>query len=127
VAHVKVEYICPACGPFESDVRQDTLQCRCGKTAKRVYSVAINRTSLKSEARWDPVVGAYVENNRQFDYLLAQGAAVQEEKLGMESNLVKVDSRDTDALDSLHGYDPNERQHLKEQTEKVKHDAGVGP
>ena len=122
---MKVEYICPACGPFESDVRADTLQCRCGQTAKRVFAIAINRTSLKSEARWDPVVGEYVENNRQFDYLLAQGAAVQEEKLGMEVVLQKVDSRAGAELDSLHGHDPNERQHLKEQTQKAKQDAGV--
>lgn len=113
-------YWCDNCGLVDSSEALDAVGCRCGRMARRRYSVNVNRSSLKSTARWDPVVGAYVENDRQFRSLLAQGQDEQAEKLQMDVKLQTVDARDHDALDSLHGHDPAERQHLAEQTAFVK-------
>lgn len=109
-------YLCPQCGLVDFSEAHDNIQCRCGQTAKRRYHVSINRSSLKQTARWDPVVGAYVNNDREFRSLLAQGQEAQSKQMGMDAKWVSVDSRDTDALDSLHGHDPAERKELAAQT-----------
>jgi hypothetical protein len=109
-------YLCPQCGLIDSPHAADSVQCRCGHQAKRRFHVSINRSSLRQSARWDPVVGAYVNNDREFRSLLAQGQDAQSEKLGMDCKLQTVDARDTDALASLHGHDASER---KEQAEKT--------
>lgn len=112
-------YNCPQCGLVDSDVPGDAIQCRCGHQAKRRFTVSINRSSLGQSGRWDPVVGAYVENDRQFRSLLAQGQDAQAEKLGMDVNLVQVDARDTDALASLHGHSTERREADLEGTRKL--------
>lgn len=112
---MKFSYRCPRCGLIDSAFCGDLVQCRCGEQAKRRYQVAINRTSLRQSGRWDPVVGQYVANDREFRSALAQGRDAQAEKLGMDVKLETVDSRDSDALDSLHGGDPAERRELAEK------------
>jgi hypothetical protein len=117
-------YRCPRCGPFDVDaIAEDSIQCRCGMTAKRKYSVSFIGSSLKSEARWDPVVGAYVENDAQFRSLLAKGQDEQAEKLQMDCKLATIDARDQEGLAELHGQSPDERGEQIEQFKKDRHDA----
>lgn len=113
-------YVCPSCGPYESQLAADALQCRCGHTAKRRFAVQFNRSSLGQQGRWDPVVGRYVANDREFRSALAEGVDRQSEKLNMDAKVVTVDARDRDALDSLHGYDPAERKELADHAAFVK-------
>jgi hypothetical protein len=113
-------YLCPNCGLVDFPAPMDKIHCRCGRVAKRRYSVNINRSSLKQSGRWDPVVGEYVANDRQFRSLLAQGQDAQAEKLGMDVKLQTVDARDTDALDSLHGRDPAERQEMADKAKVIR-------
>ena len=117
-------YHCPSCGDFDLDgIAQDTISCRCGRTAKRKYQVTINGSSLKSQARWDPQVGAYVENDRQFRSLLRQGQERESEKLGMDVKLTTVDARDQEGLAELHGHSLDERKEViakANHAEKVK-------
>jgi hypothetical protein len=113
-------YHCPSCGDFDVDgIAQDTISCRCGRTAKRKYAVSFMGSSLKSQARWDPVVGEYVENDRQFRSLLRKGQEEQSEKLNMDVKLALVDSRDTEALAELHGHSVEERLEVKARTDFV--------
>ena len=103
-------YHCPSCGDFDLDgIAEETVSCRCGRTAKRKYQLNVIGSTLKSTARWDPVVGAYVENDGQFRSLLAKGQDAQAEKLGMDVNLVSVDARDKEALSELHGTSHDDR------------------
>lgn len=115
-------YVCPRCGPYESKLNADALQCRCGKVAKRRFAVQFNRSSLGQSGRWDPVVGRYVANDREFRSALAEGVDRQSEKLGMDAKVVTVDARDHDALASLHGHDASERKEMADKTafEKAK-------
>lgn len=115
---MKYSYVCPNCGPVEFAIPADFLSCRCGASARRQFAIGVIRSSLKSEARWDPVVGEHVENNRQFDYLLSKGQEAQSEKLNMDVKLQKVDARDSDALASLHGHSAERREHDLEGTRK---------
>ena len=85
----------------------------------------MNRPSLKSEARWDPVVGAYVRNDREFNELLKAGQAAQEAELGMPVRLVSVDARDDEALGELHGTGLDHRLEEKEKAAKLAHDSAV--
>ena len=103
-------YVCPKCGPYESQLACDALQCRCGHTAKRRWHVNIDRSSLRQSARWDPVVGQYVNNEREFQDALAASRELQSEKLNMDVKLETVDARDTSALDELHGRSSSERE-----------------
>ena len=103
-------YVCPSCGPFESQLNADALQCRCGHSAKRRWAVHFDRTSTKVNGRWDPVVGQYVANEREFQSALSASRELQSEKLGMDVKLETVDARDTSALAEMHGQDINERQ-----------------
>ena len=119
-------YICPDHGIFEVPVPADTCLCpSCGQTAKRYRTFAVNKASLKSQARWDPVVGQYVENDRQFRDLLAAGQEREANELNMDVPLVQVDARDNEALGELHGTGVDHRTEVKEQTERVKHDQRV--
>lgn len=103
-------YICPSCGPFEVDaIAEDTIQCRCGQTAKRKYQVSFIGSSLKTYGHFDPVVGEYVESEGQFKSLLSKGQAEQEAKLGMECKLATIDARDTEGLAELHNQPVAER------------------
>ena len=110
-------YVCPRCGPYESQLSADALQCRCGKTAKRRWHVAVNKTSMRQEGRWDPVVGQYVENQRHFKSALEAARDLESERLNMEVKLEQVDPRDHSALAELHGQDINERIESVERTE----------
>lgn len=120
---MKYLYLCQSCGEIESAVSADVIQCRCGKTAKRVRAFSVNAASLKSQDRWDPVVGAYVRNDREFRTLLAQGQAREAAELGMDVNLVTLDARDTEGLAELHGHAPDAHAEAAEQTARSKHDA----
>lgn len=122
---MKYDYTCPSCGTIKDAVPLDRIQCRCGLTAKRVRQFAVNKPSLRSEARYDPVVGAYVNNNREFNELLRKGQAAQEAELGMPVPLVSVDARDDEALGELHGTGVDHRLEEKEKAAKINHDAVV--
>lgn len=93
---------------------------RCLEDRGCIRDLALDRQSTKHQGRWDPVVGAYVESDRQFRSLLAQGQDAQSEKLGMECKLVTADSRDTATLDHLHGTDPEQRKELAGRTKAQK-------
>jgi hypothetical protein len=110
-------YVCPRCGPFETEHAADALQCRCGRTAKRRWAVTFDRTSTKVNGRWDPVVGQYVSNEREFQDALSVARELQCDKLGMDVKLETLDARDQEGLAELHGQDINERQ---ESAAKVK-------
>lgn len=112
-------YACPHCGPFDSTISGNTIQCRCGRTAKRQFRVQFNRSSLKQQGRWDPVVGEYVANDREFRNALARGQAREEAELGMEVKLVQVDGRDKEALATLHGQTMEQREADLEGTRKA--------
>lgn len=119
---MKYDYSCPSCGTIKDGVPLDRIQCRCGLEAKRVRTFAVNKPSLRSESRWDPVVGAYVNNDREFRELLKAGQAVQEAELGMPVPLVSVDARDDEALGELHGTGVDHRLEEKEKAAKINHD-----
>lgn len=119
---MKYDYRCPMCGLIESTLCEDTIGCRCGSTAMRIRSFAVNRSSMQSQSRWDPVVGEYVRNDREFRDKLAQGQEAQAAKLGMEVKLETVDARDSDALASLHGHSAERREHDLEGTRKAAFD-----
>ena len=112
-------YSCPQCGLVDFPEPHDQIACRCGRAAKRRYQVQINRSSLKSEARWDPVVGAHVSSDREFRSLLAQGQDAQSERLGMDVKLATCDARDREALGELHGYSADQRTADLEGTRKA--------
>jgi hypothetical protein len=103
-------YYCPQCGEYESKLSADALQCRCGRVARRRWAVHFDRTSTKVNGRWDPVVGQYVSNEREFQDALSAAKELQSEKLNMDVKLETVDARDTSALDELHGRTEAERE-----------------
>lgn len=120
---MKYGYRCPACGLFEvEDIAQDTVQCRCGQTAKRHWSISVDKQSLKSYARWDPVVGRYVENPGQFKSALAEAQERESKLLGMDCQLATCDSRDGEALGELHGWGSDKREADLEFTKKAAFD-----
>jgi hypothetical protein len=103
----------------------DVVQCRCTSPAKRVFGFAVNKASLKSQARWDPVVGQYVESDRQFRDVLAEAQEREARELNMDVPLVQVDARDQEALGELHGTGLAHRQEVAEQSAKQAHDERV--
>lgn len=99
-------YHCRHCGDFDVDgIAEDQIVCRCGRLAKRKYQLNVIGSTLKTQDRWDPVVGAYVENDGQFKSLLHKGQEEQAEKLGMDVKLATVDARDKEGLAELHGWE----------------------
>ncbi|MGA9527160.1 MAG: hypothetical protein WBS24_03480 [Terriglobales bacterium] len=119
---MKYAYRCPRDGVIEHEVPLDEIQCRCGNQAKRVWSVSFDRQSTKSSDRWDPQVGAYVRNEREFQDLLRQGAERQSAELNMECKLTTVDARDLEARGELHGTGVDHILAEKEATERRRHD-----
>lgn len=115
-------YACPNCGPFDSPTAADSLPCpRCHGQAKRRYQVAINRSSLRPDTgRWDPQVGAYVRNEREFRDLVSMGREAESAQLGMTVHHELVDSRDTEALCELHGTDRSARDAVVEDSRFVR-------
>jgi hypothetical protein len=117
---MKYSYRCRRCGELEvEDIAQDTVQCRCGQTAKRNWSIRVDRSSLRSYARWDPVVGKYVETPGQFKSALAEQVEHQSEILNMDANVATCDSRDSEALAELHGWGSDERAFDLEATKRA--------
>jgi len=122
---MRYDYDCPSCGTIHDAVPLDRIDCRCGQSAKRIRTFAVNTQSLKSEGRWDPVVGAYVENERQFRDLLKAGQERNSLDTGMETKLATVDARDNEGLAELHGHSVDHRLEVKEQAQKIEHDKAV--
>jgi hypothetical protein len=122
---MKYDYRCPSCGLIHDAVPLDRIQCRCGQSAKRLRGFAVVAGSLKSQDRWDPVVGAYVRNDREFQELLKAGQEREAKELGMDVPLVAVDARDDEALGELHGTGVDHRLEEREKMAKVTHDARV--
>ena len=119
---MKYAYACADHGIIEVDVPADSFVCMedgCGATAKRVRSFSVNASSLKSQDRWDPVVGAYVRNENEFRSLLAAQAEREERDMGVECKLVTVDARDSEGLAELHGVSPDVRAEDLEPTKKA--------
>lgn len=115
-------YSCSGCGEFDSTERADYLTHDCGLAkcpgrAKRIWKLRINAESARHQGRWDPQVGAYVSSEREFNSLLSQGADREAAELGHDVNLVKVDSRDQEALAELHHQPLEERKELKAKAE----------
>lgn len=120
---MKFSYRCPACGEVEvEDVAQDTVQCRCGQTAKRNWSIRVDRTSLRQSGRWDPVVGRYVANHGEFKSALAEAQERESKLLGMDCVLATCDSRDSEALGELHGWGSDKREADLESTKRHEYD-----
>ena len=92
-----------------ADIAQDTIDCRCGREARRKFQIGVIGSSLKQSDRWDPVVGEYVRNDREFKSLLAKGQEAQSEKLGMDVKLATYDARDHEAAAELHGHSVDQR------------------
>jgi hypothetical protein len=112
-------YHCRSCGDFDvADIAQDTIDCRCGRVAKRKFQIGVIGSSLKTSDRWDPVVGQYVKNDGHFRSLLAQGQEAQSEKLGMDVKLATYDARDQEAAAELHGHSLDQRHADLEQSPK---------
>ena len=102
-------YECPSCGPVTVDFPVPSVQCRCGRIAKRQWQVSFDRSSTKPYGHRDPVVGAYVSSKGEFDSLLSQGVDREAEKLQMDVKVATCDARDTDALAELHDTTPEQR------------------
>ena len=122
---MRYSYLCPSCGEIHDVVPLDRIDCRCGQSAKRIRTFAVNTQSLKSESRWDPVVGAYVENDRQFRDLLAAGQERESAELNMDVKLATVDARDNEGLAELHGHSVDHRLEVAEGQAKIQHDKVV--
>jgi hypothetical protein len=122
---VRYDYVCPSCGLIHDAVPLDRIQCRCGLEAKRIRGFAVVASSLKSQDRWDPVVGAYVRNDREFREMLKVGQERESREMNMDVKLVQVDARDDEALGELHGTGIDHRLEEKEKVAKVNHDAQV--
>lgn len=121
---MQYDYVCPTDGLIQVNVAQDNVQCRCGSQARRVYGFAFSRAS-KDQPRWDPVVGQYVANDREFRTLLAQGQERNARELGMDCKLEVLDARDSEGLAELHGHSVDHRHEVAEQTARTKHDEKV--
>ena len=119
---MRYAYKCPRCGEIENEVPQDAIQCRCGNTAKRIWAVTLDRESTKQSGRWDPQVGQYVANDREFQELLRQGAEKQSAELNMECKLTTIDARDLEGRGELHGTGVDHILAEKENTERKLHD-----
>lgn len=119
------EYYCSSCQEHsDSFTRADSIICLAGHKARRVWSrVNIDAASARHRGRWDPVVGEYVESDRQFNNLLSKGRDEQSAKLNMDVKLATVDARDNEGLAELHGYSPDQRLADLESGKKAKRDA----
>lgn len=122
---MRYDYECPACGTIQDAVPLDRVQCRCGLSAKRIRTFAVNKPSMRDQGRWDPVVGCWVDNDRQFNEILKAGQARESAELGMDVPLVKLDARDQEGLAETHGHSLDSRLEVAERTKQVKHDEKV--
>jgi hypothetical protein len=126
---VEYEFKCPrGHGRFTTRFHAPTFPCPvCGEQGKRVYaSVQIGAVQSSSGYEgWNPVVGQYVANKREFDVRLNEAREREFAKTGMEPKWVEVDSRDTGALNELHGMTQADRDADLEGTRRNLHDAEV--
>jgi hypothetical protein len=125
---MKYAYACPIHGVIEADAPADSFICMtdgCRQQAKRLRAFNVDKVSLKTQARWDPIVGAYVRNDSEFRSLLSAGQERESNELGMDVVLTQVDSRDKEALAELHGHSVNERDSVAEQTQRAHHDEAM--
>lgn len=121
-------YVCPVHGIIDAEVPADTFVCLtdgCRQQAKRLRSFNVDKISLKSHARWDPIVGAYVRNEGEFRSLLAAGQERESNELNMDVVLTQVDARDHEALAELHGHSVAERESVAEGTARAHHDEAM--
>jgi uncharacterized OB-fold protein len=117
---MKYGYACPTHGIIEADACADSFICLdCGERAKRVRSFNVDKASLKSHDRWDPVVGAYVRNEGEFRSLLHAGQERESREMNMDVVLQEVDARDREGLAELHGYTTDQRAEDLEPTVKA--------
>lgn len=116
---MKYGYICPGCGPFDSEIPADNLGCRCGRIAKRNFQVSFDIRSARVMGGWDPVVGDYVANKNEWLSKLHEGQDRESEKLNMDVVLKTCDSRDNEGLAELHGW--KDREADLENTHRVQH------
>lgn len=120
---MKYLYVCAMHGRFETPIPADSCLCpECGDPSRRVWAVTLDRHSTKHTGRYDPQVGQYVRNEREFHELLRAGADRQERELNMEVPLAVVDARDDQALGELHGTGVDHRLEVREQTARKLHD-----
>jgi hypothetical protein len=123
VSPVYYGYLCPNCGEIDSQVAVDSfVHLECGVRAKRIYRVAINKSSLKHGGRWDPVVGRYVANQGEFESLLHAAADRESAELGMDVKLVEIDARDIEGINELRSMTPEQRDADLEGTRKAQFD-----
>lgn len=117
-------YKCSSCGDrFDDLTRADSLICPRGHKAVRVWSsVNIDAKSARHKGRFDPQVGAYVRNEREFTNLLRQGQEKEANELGMEVKLETIDARDHEGLAELHGFSASERESHLEGTRRAEYD-----
>lgn len=117
---MKYAYACSQCGIIEAPTPHDAFFClTCGNEAKRVRSFNVDKASLKSHARWDPVVGAYVRNDGEFRSLLHAAQERESRELNMDVKLATVDARDSEGLAELHGTTVDSRAEELEPTTKA--------
>ena len=122
------EYRCREHGRFTNRISAAHSQCpACGKVCGRFYGSVQVMTSGPSSGfeGWNPVVGEYVANRREFNNLLAQGQDRESRRLGMDVKLAQVDARDTEALNELHGMSDSDRAADLEGTHRAEHDMKV--
>jgi hypothetical protein len=125
---MKYAYVCSVHGVIEADAPADSFICLtdgCRQQAKRLRSFNVDKVSLKSHARWDPIVGAYVRNEGEFRSLLAAGQERESNELNMEVKLDLVDARDQEGLAELHKMPVDVRLAEVENTQRANHDAAI--
>jgi hypothetical protein len=106
------EYACDEHGTFVSTIRADDCFCpRGAHKGRRVWSsVHLNTKMPGSYEGWNPVVGQYVRNEAEFDTALARHKEAEFASTGVEPVWTKVDVRDTEARNELHGMTESDRQ-----------------
>lgn len=113
---------------FASPISVDGLAClEHGTLARRVRAFGFQRREMaRDRPRWDPVVGRYVSNQRQFLDALKEGVERESEEMHMEVRVVPVDAADTTALCEMHGQSKEDRAADLEPTLRAEHDKRAG-
>jgi len=122
------EFRCKVHGRFTNHSRGPEGMCpQCGAISPRRWDSVQIRTTVSGGGYegWNPVVGQYVANRREFDNVLAQGIDRESRRLGMDVKVEQVDARDTDALNDLHGMSSSDREADLDPQRKALHDQGV--
>ena len=95
--------------------------------ARRVRRFGLAKVRTQRDiARWDPVVGRYVRNDREFRDALKEAQAREEAETNMECRLVPVAAADTTALNELHSMTEADRMADLEPTLRREHDKAKG-